>query len=226
MRITGYVLLLGALALTESNGGMLALGAGLVFLLVVRGYRKRGWVGAAAVALVIGLVAGTVLAAFPLSSIRQQAASSGQPILVNSIGRSGQSSSERRQLIAESLQLYGRSDGVLGLGPASTKPLLTLWQYPYANEAHDDYLAALVELGPIGLFALLLLVASASARAAPLIRRPLSPGYAAVVPVPAGLVAALFALGVTSFYEEVLHFRFLWVLLGIVAILGRDARRG
>jgi hypothetical protein len=225
MRIIGYSMLASALALTESNGGMLALGAGIFFLLLVKSYRKRGWVGSLATALAIGLAVGGFFTAFPLNSIRQWAASSNQPLLVNSIGRSAQSSAERSELITETRQLYEQSDGVLGLGPASTKPLLTTRLYPYANEAHDDYLAALVERGPLGVLGLLLLVGSAISRASPIIRRPLSARYAAVVPAPAGLVAGLLTLSVNSFYEEILHFRFLWALLGIVAILGKDARR-
>jgi hypothetical protein len=225
MRITGYVMLTWALALTESNGGALALGIGIFFLLLVKSYRKRGWIGSAATALVICLGVGGFFTAFPLNSIRQWAASSNQPLLVNSIGRSAQSSAERGELITETRQLYEQSDGIVGLGPASTKPLLTTLLYPYANEAHDDYLAALVERGPVGLLGLLLLVGSAISRAAPIVRRPLSARYAAVVPVPAGLVAALLTLSVNSFYEEILHFRFLWALLGIVAVLGKDARR-
>jgi hypothetical protein len=225
MRITGYVMLTWALALTESNGGALALGIGIFFLLLVKSYRKRGWIGSAATALVICLGVGGFFTAFPLNSIRQWAASSNQPLLVNSIGRSAQSSAERGELITETRQLYEQSDGIVGLGPASTKPLLTTLLYPYANEAHDDYLAALVERGPVGLLGLLLLVGSAVSRAAPIVRRPLSARYAAVVPVPAGLVAALLTLSVNSFYEEILHFRFLWALLGIVAVLGKDARR-
>lgn len=225
MRVIGYLLLGGALALTESNGGTLALGTGVFFLLLVRAYRKRGWAGSVAVALVIGLSVGGFFTAVPLNSIRQWAAASNQPFLVNSIGRSAQSSAERSQLIRESEQLYERSYGVLGLGPASTKPLLTRWLYPYANEAHDDWLAALVEGGVIGLFGLILLVCSVAARAGPVVRHPLSARYAAAVPVPAALVAGLLALGVNSFYEEILHFRFLWALLGVIAVLGRDARR-
>jgi hypothetical protein len=225
MRIVGYVMLAWALALTESNGGALALGVGIFFLLLVKSYRKRGWIGSAATALAICLGVGAFFTLFPLNSIRQWAASSNQPLLVNSIGRSAQSSAERGELITETKQLYEQGDGVLGLGPASTKPLLTTRLYPYANEAHDDYLAVLVERGPVGLLGLLLLVGSAVSRAAPIVRRPLSARYAAVVPVPAGLVAALLTLSVNSFYEEILHFRFLWALLGIVAVLGKDARR-
>jgi O-Antigen ligase len=224
MRITGYLMLAWALALSESNGAILALAIGITFLLLVRAHRKRGIVGSLAVLLVVVLALGVLLTAFPISGIRQQALNSGQPLLVNSIGRSGQSTSERGQLEVESLQLYRQSDGVLGLGPASTKPLLTSEHSPYPNQAHNDFLAVLAERGVVGVLGLLLLVGTAAFWAAPLVRRRLSPGFAAVVPRPAGLVAALLAFACISYYEEVLHFRFLWALLGIVAILGKDAR--
>jgi hypothetical protein len=225
MRIIGYLMLVWALALTESNGGTLAFLVGAFFLLMVKAYRSKGWPGLTATVLVGGLAVGVFFTAVPLNSIRQWAADSSQPLLVNSIGRSAQSSAERSQLITETRQLYGQSDGVVGLGPASTKPLLTLWLYPYANEAHDDYLAVLVERGVIGLLGLLLLVGSAVIRAGPILRRPLSAKYALAVPAPAGLVAGLLALSVNSLYEEILHIRFVWATLAIVAIVGKDARR-
>lgn len=224
MRFSGYVLVALALALSESNGGVLALAVGILFLLSVRAYRKRGLVGSLAVVLVAALAVSALLTVFPLSRIRQEALNSGQPLLVNSIGRSGQSTSERGELVVELFQLYQQSDGVLGLGPASTKPLLTTGLYPYPNEAHNDVLATLTERGVVGLLGLLLLVGTVVMWAAPLVRRPLSAGFAAAVPRPAGLVAALLALGLISYYEQVLHFRFLWALFGIVAVLGKDAR--
>ena len=224
MRVGGYLILAWALVLSESNGGVLALAIGVLFLLSVRAYRKRGLVGSLAVVLVAVLSVGAVLAFFPLNKMRQDALNSGQPLLVNSIGRSGQSSSERSQLVGELLQLYQQSDGILGLGPASTKPILTSQNAPYPNMAHDDFLGALTERGVVGLLGLLLLVGTVAMWAAPLARRPLSAGFAAAVPRPAGLVAGLLALGVIAFYEEVLHFRFLWALFAIVAVLGKDAR--
>ena len=124
MRFAGYAILLWALVLTESNGGVLALGVGVSFLLMVRNYRRHGWAGAIAAGLVIGLAVGTFFTVLPLNKIRNLAANSNQPLLVNSIGRSAQSSSERSLLIQESIELYQRGDGVVGLGPASTKPLL------------------------------------------------------------------------------------------------------
>ena len=225
MRFTGYAILLWALILTESNGGVLALGVGVSFLLMVRSYRRHGWAGAVAAGLVIGLAVGTFFTVLPLNKIRNLAAASNQPLLVNSVGRSAQSSSERSLLIQESIELYQRGDGVLGLGPASTKPLLAAGLYPYANEAHDDFLAALSERGVLGVFALLLLGGCVIARASPVLRRPLSAPMAAVVPFPAGIVAGLLALGVSSVYEEILHFRPLWLMFAIVAVLGRDAWR-
>ncbi len=224
MRFSGYVLLAWALVLSESNGGVLALAVGVFFLLLVRAYRKRGLIGSLAVVLVVVLAVSALFTLFPLSRMRQDALNSGQPLLVNSIGRSGQSTSERSELVTEALQLYRQSDGLIGLGPASTKPLLTTGNYPYPNEAHDDFLAMLTERGVLGLLGLLLLVGTVAVWAAPLVRRPLSAGFAAAVPRPAGLVAGLLALGLISYYEEVLHFRYLWALFGIVAVLGKDAR--
>jgi lipopolysaccharide/colanic/teichoic acid biosynthesis glycosyltransferase/O-antigen/teichoic acid export membrane protein len=220
MRFAGYGFLVWALALTESNGGIVALVVGIVFLLMLRYYRRYGWAGALATLLVTGLAAGTFFAAFPLSSLRQWALSSHQVLLVNSIGRSAQSSSERGLLIQESISVYQHSDGVLGLGPMSTKQLLANWLYPYSNEAHDDWLAALGERGVLGLLALLMLAGCVVSRAGPVLRRPLSAAMAAAVPAPAGIVAGVLVLGVNSFFEEVLHFR---TLFGIIAVLGRDA---
>jgi hypothetical protein len=225
MRVTGYVLLGGALALTESNGGVLALGMGIGFLLLARSHRRRGWVGLAAVALAVVVAVAVGATVLPLNTVRQWAADSGQPFLTNSIGRSAQSSSERLVLINEMKQLVEQDDSVLGLGPMAIKPTLSARLYPYANEAHNDYLAALVERGVVGLLGLLVLVGTAAVRAGPLVRGPLAARYAAVVPAPAGLVAGLLVLATNSLYEEVLHYRFLWLLLGVVAVLGRDGRR-
>ena len=124
MRFVGYGMLVWALVLTESNGGVLALGVGITFLLMVRNYRRHGWAGAIATGLIIGLAVGTFFTVLPLNKIRSWAANSNQALLVNSIGRSAQSSNERGLLIQETWELYQSSDGVLGLGPMSTKPLL------------------------------------------------------------------------------------------------------
>jgi hypothetical protein len=227
IRWTGYALLVYAVVLTESNGGFLELAIGIAFVIAARVHRRRGWVGVAAFVLTVGVTLGTFFTLIPMSSIRTWARNSNQSFLVNSLGRSDNSTAQRGQLISESFQLWQRTDGILGLGPMSTKPLLTQWQYPYAKEAHDDYIAALVERGPIGALGLVVLLCGIVAAAAAVLRRPLPPAFAAAVPHPAGLVAGALALGVAATYYEILHFRFAWALFGILAVLaraGRDSR--
>jgi lipopolysaccharide/colanic/teichoic acid biosynthesis glycosyltransferase/O-antigen/teichoic acid export membrane protein len=225
MRFVGYAILVWMLVLTESNGGALALGIGISFLLMVRYYRRHGWAGAIATGLTIGLAVGTFFAVVPLDNLRSWAANSNQALLANSIGRSAQSQDERGLIIQENWELYQSGDGVLGLGPMSTKQVLANGYYPYSNEAHDDWLAAMSERGVVGLFAVLLLAGCVLARASPVLRRQLSAPMAAAVPLPAGILAAVLAVSVNSFYEEVEHFRPLWLLCGITAVLGRDAWR-
>lgn len=215
VRVIGYILLAWALLLTESNGGVVELLVGLSVVAIVTQTRKRGAAGGIATALVIVSIAGSAALFAPVSKIQTWARDSGQSYLVNSIGRSNDSSSQRGQLISESLQLYAQ-DGWQGSGPASTKPLLTDRGYEYAKEAHDDYLAALTERGPLGLLGLLCLIGSVAVRARRVARHALQ-GRTSVLPRPAGLVAAAVAAGVAATYYEVLHFRFVWVLLALIA---------
>jgi O-antigen ligase len=215
LRRVGYAVLVWAVVLTESNGGALALVIGWAFLLLLAIARRYGGAGAVASALAAGLVVGGGLGVVPFAQIQSWALHSGQPVLVNSLGRSDSSSGQRQTLVAESLELY-RTDGLLGSGPASTKELLQERQYPYAKEAHDDYLAALVERGPMGVLGILALVASAAYRAQRVARIANGPG-AGLVARPSGLVAALLAMALAGTYYEVLHFRFVWLLLAMVA---------
>ncbi|HEX6445327.1 MAG TPA: O-antigen ligase family protein [Streptosporangiales bacterium] len=213
VRIAGYLLLLGALALTESNGGMLELAVAFTFLVLARMARRHGLVPAVATFLLVVTTVVVTLTAIPPSQIRQWAMASGQPFLVNSVGRSNGSSEQRSVLVRESFELY-RQDGLLGSGPATTKPLLQMRQYPYAKEAHDDYLASLVERGPLGVLGLLGLTFSVGWRTARLLRRS-PPGQPIAHPV--GLVACIVVVAVAAAYYEVLHFRFVWVLFALVA---------
>lgn len=226
IRVVGYLLVFWALVLTESNGGFLSLAVGIAFVLLVKTYKRHGWAGVTAVALTLGLIVGTFFTLVPLNTLREKALYSNQPLLVNSIGRSAQSSSERSELVTEMGHLYNQTNGILGIGPGATKPILAAQMAVYPNEAHDDWLAALVERGPIGLIGLLILVGSAILWCGPLVRGRVPKRFAVAVPIPMGLVAGLLALGVNSFYEEILHFRFLWALLALVAVLGRESRSG
>jgi hypothetical protein len=218
LRWFGYAMLLWALLLSQSNGGVLMLVVGLAFLATYTAWRKGGAVAAACVVLAGVLAAGGALTAAPLAHLQDQAQLSQQSELVNTVGRSGESTEQRGTLVQESVQLYEQR-WLTGSGPGTTKTLLTDQQFAYAKEAHDDYLAALVERGPLGVVGLLTLLVSAGLRSARVLRAPPGTGFAAQVPRPAGLVAALVGLAVAGAYYEVLHFRFLWVVLAMVAVL-------
>jgi O-antigen ligase len=219
LRMAAYALLVWALVLTSSNGGFLELLIGTAFLTVLAVRRAHGLVPAAGLAALLAAVVVLALTVLPVSAIQTWARESGEPVLVNTIGRSNDSSDQRAQLISESVQLYRDSSG-RGIGPGSTKPLLTARSYPYAKEAHDDYLASLVERGPLGALGLIALVLSAAVRCVRVVRLP---RRTAGIARPAGLVAALLGMAVAASYYEVLHFRFLYLLLALVAVAAEHA---
>jgi hypothetical protein len=216
LRLCAYGLLVWALFLSESNGGMVELGIGVGVLVLLRMVRRYGVVTALALALAVGATVATTLHFFPLSSIQTWARGSGQSFLVNSLGRSNASSAQRSILITEAWQLY-ESDGWLGSGAGSTKPLLQSRSYEYAKMAHDDYLAALVERGPLGEIGLIVLLGSVGWRGRQVLRGALRPPENSTLPKPAGLVAAMLAVAAAASYYQVLHFRFVWALFAFIA---------
>lgn len=221
----GYLVILWALVLAESNGSVVELVVALAFLVLLACYRRYRLVGTLAVALTgVAVVAG-FLWILPLHDIQGWAARSGNSVLVNSLGRSDSSSAQRSTLISESFLLYRTESGLLGAGAHTTKTLFQNLHYPYEKEAHDDYLAALIERGPLGVIGLVLLVASAAWRTGQLLRAPPGTGFARQLPRPLGLVAALIAMGVAGTYHEVEHFRFVWLLLVLVAVLASTPDR-
>lgn len=232
LRWFGYAMLVWALLLCQSNGGMLELGVGLVFLATYWAYHRSGPAGAVAVVLAVVLVGIGGLTTNTLSQVRDWAQLSQRTELVNTVGRSGASTDQRTTLMRESLQMY-KDQWLTGSGPGTTKQLFQDRQFPYAKEAHNDYIAALVERGPLGVVALLTLLASAGWWSCRALRAPPGTAFVAQVPRHVGLVAALVCLAVGGAYYEVLHFRFLWVLLALVAALasgpapaGRQAEAG
>jgi hypothetical protein len=214
LRWPGYLLLVWSLLLSESNGGVLELLLGCALVVVVAVHRRHGAMAALAALLLMVITVGGTLTAVPVSEIQTWARNTGQPLLVNTLGRSDGSSSQRSILVQESLHLYA-SNGFLGSGPGTTRQLLGDRQYAYAKEAHDDYLAALVERGPVGVAGIGMLVLVAGMGAARVLRGP--PRGWPDLPRPVGLVAALAAMALGGTYYEVLHFRFVWLLLAFVA---------
>ena len=221
VRRIAYLLVLLAIGFTGSNGAMLTLLVGLVLAAAVTAYRRRGAVGGLAVlasaALAGGLTAGFVMPRVDLGQLREQAAGS-VPLLRDSFGRSANSSGERATIVSEGANLFLRGDAA-GYGPARTKATLEATQAPYVKEAHNDYLATLLERGVIGAIGLLLFGVGVLTRCLRLVFGNLPKAYAELVPRP-WLLAVIGPVMVTAagFYE-VLHFRHLWTWLGLVAAL-------
>jgi len=225
--VTMTALLLGAL-FTGSLGAMSGLLAGLAAALVLAVHSRRGPAPAMAFSLALLLVVGSAVLLAVRHDVVEAAHQSSYVLVRNSIGRGAQSSSEREALAKETYGLW-RSSGLLGGGPASTVITLREQQAPYPKEAHNDWVAALVERGVLGFAGLLLLVAEIAFLAARVSGRTrLAPGFDKAVPAPAYLVGGLVCVLVFSVTHEVLHDRTVWTLFALVAasaLWGRPARR-
>jgi len=227
LRVAAYALLVAALALTGSNGGIIALTLGVAIATAAAVAKRLGAVAAVASVFLVAMVVVASFSFAPPAQIQQWANQSGQPLLVDSIGRSGASLQERRVLLQEATSLLGDS-GLVGSGPRSTKTQLASSQASFVKQAHDDYVATLVERGLLGGVGLLALIASIILRSSTAAFSRLTAEVAAVVPRPHALLGAIGALAVSALFYEVLHFRHVWALLAVIAALhlwGRDEAR-
>ncbi|GAA1137578.1 hypothetical protein GCM10009630_40720 [Kribbella jejuensis] len=221
VRRIAYLLVLLAIGFTGSNGAMLTLMVGLLLAVAVTTYRRRGAVAGVAVlataALAGGLIAGFVMPRIDLTQLREAAAGS-IPLLRDSFGRSANSSGERATIVREGANLFLEGDAA-GYGPARTKATLEATQAPYVKEAHNDYLATLLERGVIGGIGLLVFGVALFARCVRLVFGNLPKGYAELVPRPWLLAVIGPVMATAAGFYEVLHFRHLWTWLGLVAAL-------
>jgi O-antigen ligase len=214
--IIGAVLLLATLytgSLGAISGVLLAAACGVVLGVGDR----RGLAAGVAVAASLLLATASVTVLVQRSDLVQAAHNSPHALIRNSLGREAQSSSERAVLRGESVQLWRASD-VFGAGPASTKDLLEAEQAPYAKEAHNDWLATLIERGLLGAIGLLLLSFELALRGHRIwARSRLDDALSEVLVRPAYLTGGLACVLAFSVTHEVLHDRTVWCLFGIVA---------
>ncbi|TDU83933.1 O-antigen ligase-like membrane protein [Kribbella voronezhensis] len=221
VRRIAYILVVTAIGFTGSNGAMLTLLVGLVLTVAVTRYRRSGPVAGlstlAVSMLLAGLVFTFVMPRVDLGQVREAAAGS-VPLLRDSFGRSASSTSERATIVHEGTRLYFQGD-VTGYGPARTKATLAANQAPYVKEAHNDYLATLLERGLIGALGLLALGLAIGVRCFRLVIGTLPDAYAALVPRPWLLAVIGPVMATAAGFYEVLHFRHLWTWLGLVAAL-------
>jgi O-antigen ligase len=221
VRRIAYVLVLLAIGFTGSNGAMVTLFLGTGLAIALSRYRRSGAIAGAtalaACAMVAGLFVGLVMPHVDVNAIREQAAGS-IPLLRDSFGRSGSSTSERATIVREGTRLFLQGDAT-GYGPSQTKATLQSNQAPYVKEAHNDYLATLLERGFIGALGLVLLIVAIAVRCARLAFRDVPPEYAEAVPRAYLLTVIGPVMATAAAFYEVLHFRHLWTWLGIVAAL-------
>jgi O-antigen ligase len=225
-RAPALACLLVGTALTGSLGAISGLLAGLAAALVLRTQARRGPDTAIALLLALLLAAGSVSLLAQRHQVIQAAHASQNVLIRNSLGRGAQSSSERAVLARQTLGLW-RTSGLIGRGPVSTQHTLREQQAPYPKEAHNDWIAALVERGIMGFAGLLLLVLEILLLASAIWNpRRLAPQFAAALPAPAFVVGGLVTVLVFSLTHEVLHDRTIWTLLGLLAAFGLWGRPG
>jgi len=229
-RATGWrwfscALVVTAVVLTLSNGGMLALMAATTAGWLFRLASRRGLLVAvaAAASLAITVTAGLTMIDVQAVIVNAEQAS---PLARDSIGRESESGGSRSTLTEEATRMWFTGQDVLGLGPGNTQQTLRRRQAAYVKEAHNDYLAAILERGVLGGLALVALAVAVAVRARR-ISRPggVEPSFLEVVPRPELLAAGIVVIAVSALFYEVLHFRHVWALLGLVAALELSGRR-
>ncbi|MGY1779693.1 O-antigen ligase family protein [Geodermatophilus sp. SYSU D01036] len=215
MRVGACLLLLTAMFFTGSNAALLSLVGGSLVAAFLHVRVRRGLMPAIAAltSLVLVLGVGWTTVVPPLVAAAEQ---SDDPLLRYTVGRSPESADKREVLFIQQYELF-ESGNVLGVGPAATKHELGTGFSRLDKEAHNDYLATLVERGPLGVLALVALIGAVGTRLVRITRRRLPPQLAAAVPVPAALAGACAAFALTAVTHEVLHYRWFWALMGLLA---------
>ncbi|MQY06912.1 O-antigen ligase family protein [Actinomadura macrotermitis] len=222
-------ILLAAEILTGSNGGALALGVAILLGYLFRLFRE----GKAHHAIAVGaatavLGAGALLA---LSTIDFQPlldrASQASPILRDSIGRTtGESTNSRSTVFATTVRMIEEQPHPWGIGPGQTETAMRVNQETYVREAHNDYIAAVLERGFLGGVALIVLLFTLLLKCARIARRDaLTPEYARLVPRPELLGALVAVFLVSGLFYETLHYRHGWAFFGLIAALDLFGRR-
>src|SRR5947199_60231 len=194
LTVLAGALVVTAIVLTLSNGGMLALVLATACGALFRIARRRGLFVAVAVGVALALAGiGATRVIDVHGWVTRVEASS--PFVRDSLGRESESGGSRSTLIKEASAVWLRGDSVLGLGPGNTEATLRDRQAAYVKEAHNDYVAALLERGVLGATALVLLAATLAVRARRIsVAGGIAPEFREVVPRPELLAAAVIAV--------------------------------
>lgn len=223
-RLLCCAVIIVALGLTLSNGGLLALlvatQLGWIFGLA----RRRGFAPALLVGSVLAALTAAAVLTINFAALADKAQQS-TPLLRDSIGRQGESSTSRLDLMHTEIHLWLTDNTLIGIGPQQTEHRLRQSDASYVKEAHNDYLAALVERGVVGALAIVVLAGAVAVRCRRIVKPgALPPDYARAVPRPELLGALAIAIAGSAMLYETLHFRHVWALFGLIAALASATR--
>ncbi|MBX6768377.1 MAG: O-antigen ligase family protein [Actinomadura rubrobrunea] len=221
--------LIAAEVLTGSNGGALALIAATVAGGLWRMVREGRAHRAVAAGCLVALLGGGAAAALTRIDVQPylDRASAASPILRDSIGRTtGESTESRSTVTAMTVRMIREQPHPWGIGPAQTEARTLRNQESYVREAHNDYIAAVLERGFLGGVALIVLVFLLLLECVR-IARPgaLDPAYARLVPRPELFGALVIVFLISGLFYEVLHYRHGWAFFGLIAAVELFGRR-
>jgi hypothetical protein len=229
-RLPALLLVLVAIAFTGSNGAVLGIVFGTGVAVVIGARRRHGMAVGVAVCMCL-VAAGALLGPrVNLQSIAEGPLAS-VPLIHDSVGRTGESTGSRADLWTEEIALWSHRD-LVGIGPTQTRWTLQETGAPYVKEAHTDYLATVVERGALGGLGLVVLACTLAAAATRVVGAGVIPAWPPTpwrdrsipVPRPEFLVSALIAVAIAALFYEVLHFRQVWFLFGLIAACDPNRR--
>ncbi|TYB48079.1 O-antigen ligase family protein [Actinomadura chibensis] len=221
--------LLAAEILTGSNGGLLALVAAILLGYLFRLFREGKAHHAIAVGALAVFVGGGGVAVVTQVDVQPllDRASEASPILRDSIGRTtGESTNSRSTVLATTIQMIEDQTHPWGIGPGRTEAEMLIRQETYVREAHNDYVASVLERGFLGGVALILLVFVLLLKCVRIARRnALTREYARLVPRPELFGALVAVFLISGLFYETLHYRHGWAFFGLIAALDLFGRR-
>jgi hypothetical protein len=205
-----------AIIFTSSNaalGGTL-LGLLLAGILILR--RRKGTVPAIAAGVLATFALLAVTVVLVGSGILTSAQQSDIRVVRNTLGRSEESADDRLLRFDELRDLY-LSGGVIGYGPAASKQTQMDLGVSIPKSAHNDLFATLVERGVVGVVGLALLIGSLARKAASLSSGRVLHAFSGAIRATPYLVGGVVIVAIASITHEVLHFRHVWALFGVMA---------
>ncbi|MFI0404865.1 oligosaccharide flippase family protein [Actinomadura sp. 3N508] len=221
--------LLTAELLTGSNGGLLALLIAILLGYLFRLFREGKAHHAIAVASLAVFLGGGGVAVVTTVDIQPflDRASETSPILRDSIGRTtGESTNSRSTVLGTTITMIEEQTHPWGIGAGETEAAMRVRQETYVREAHNDYVAAVLERGFLGGVALIVLVFVLLLYCVRIGRRnALTREYARLVPRPELFGALVAVFLISGLFYETLHYRHGWAFFGLIAALHFFGRR-